>query len=390
MLSKLRKTTVMAAAIFLAAGFFTGVPAYALNGGATLMLGGAPYLALDAACRQKNLNFHWDPLIRNVTVSGLEGSVKFHVGSEYFLNRGQIAKLDAKVRLYRGAVVAPLSAVGYIDALSNPKSLVSTAEMVLSPERPGAAPAKIAPPAVLTQKAAVLPLHRIRRVAIDAGHGGKDHGANGPWGLREKDLVLEMSRIVKRELEKLGIEVIMTRDSDTYIALAERANIANRKQADLFVSIHANASTSRSLQGFEVYYLSEATDDAALALQRAENSVLKFENGETQNPTNGTKAIFWDLTESENRRQSIKVANFVADSARRSVPIAARRVKSAQFYVLKWSESPAVLVEMGYVTNREDDRKLKSPFYREGLAQAIVSGILDYKREFERTDGFTE
>lgn len=321
-----------------------------------VLINGAAYIPVGLFSQSKGLQYQWDPLLKNATVSGAAGVVKFHVGSEYLLSRGKVHKLKDKVRLFNGFVAAPLSAGEHLEGLVS-------ANLALT--------------------------HRIRRVVIDAGHGGHDFGAQSRGGAREKDIVLQVARMVRGELEKCGIEVIMTRNSDVFIPLSERARVANQNHADFFVSIHANASYSKSLQGFEVYYLSEATDDQAMALQRAENSVLRFESGRMQVPTAGLKAIYWDLKETQNRKESIKIADFMADAVESSVDIANRRIKSANFYVLRWSECPAVLVEMGYLTNREDEARLKDPNYRERLAAAIVRGLMNYKAEFERTDGYS-
>ena len=231
--------------------------------------------------------------------------------------------------------------------------------------------------------------HRVRRVVLDAGHGGKDSGAVSPHGLKEKRLTLEMARKVKAVLEARGMEVVMTRDSDRFIPLAERARIANIREADFFVSIHANASETPSLRGFEVYYLSEATNDSELAVERAENSAVRFESAPPA-PSKQLKTIFWDLRESENRRESLHIAQNVMDAVGGSMDIAARRVRTANFFVLKWTECPAVLVEMGYLTNGQDERRLRSRAYKMELAQAIVDGIWRHKTEYEATNGFTQ
>ncbi len=329
------------------------------NAQSLLAIGGTPYLSLSELSKEKGLTYSWDPLLKNATLNGSLGFVKFHVGSEYILSRGRMYKLDAKVRYFQGSAAAPISASRYVDELALPKS-------------------------------AFLPAHRIQRIVVDAGHGGRDFGATSLTGIREKDIVLEVARLLRDELEARGIEVLLTRNSDVFIPLQQRARIANKKGADFFVSVHANASHTRSLKGFEVYTLSEATDDAALGVERAENSALRYEAAHWDEPTNSLKAIVWDLKETENRKESIQIAHHVGDSVERSVEISARRLKAANFYVLKWTECPAVLVELGYLTNWEDERRLKNPEYLRELTRALVRGLLDYKEEFEKTDGFTQ
>ena len=352
----------------------------AANGSvATVLINGASYIPIYSLSSQKGFEYQWDPLLQNAIVRGNRGAIKFHVGSEYILNQGTLIKLKDKVRFFQGIVVAPVSASEYLEGLSAPLNL----------------PVAYKTPAVSqalygTRRAAPLGVHRIQRIVIDPGHGGRDYGAISPRGTVEKRLVLDIARMVRDELKKEGLEVIMTRNSDVFIPLAQRANIANKKDADFFVSIHANASESRSLRGFEIYYLSEATDDLALALERAENSSLKFQTAKLDRSHNGLKTIVWDLKETENRRESIHIAKFVTDSVLQSSEVSDHRIRSAQFYVLKWTECPAVLVETGYLTNSEDEHRLNSPSYRRQLASGIVRGLLDYKNEFESTDGFTD
>jgi N-acetylmuramoyl-L-alanine amidase len=198
---------------------------------------------------------------------------------------------------------------------------------------------------------------RIRRIVVDAGHGGQDHGATSRYGTREKDLVLDVARRVRDELRSLGLDVIMTRDSDFFVPLEERSQIANGRQADLFVSIHANASQSPSLKGFEIYHVP---------------------------PWAGNDIE--DRKDSQARAESVRMAGIVADAVERSVEISNRRIKSARFMVLKQTLCPAVLIEMGYITNREDEKRLNDPLYRQKLARGIVWGLLDYKSHVDKED----
>ena len=363
---------VIGSALFLCAGL-----SQAANGSVTtVLINGASYIPIYSLSSQKGFQYQWDPLLQNAIVRGDRGAIKFHVGSEYILNQGTLIKLKDKVRFFQGIVVAPVSASEYLEGLSAPLAYKTPAvSQALYGTRRVAAP---------------LGVHRIQRIVIDPGHGGRDYGAISPRGTVEKRLVLDIARTVRDELKKEGLEVVMTRNSDIFIPLAQRAHIANKKNADFFVSIHANASESRSLRGFEIYYLSEATDDLALALQRAEDSSLRFETAKWDHPPNGLKTIVWDLKETENRRESIHIAKFVTDAVMESSEVSDHRIRSAQFYVLKWTECPAVLVETGYLTNLEDEHRLNNPSYRRRLALGIVGGLLDYKKEFETTDGFTD
>ncbi|EFK96693.1 protein containing Cell wall hydrolase/autolysin, catalytic domain, partial [sediment metagenome] len=225
---------------------------------------------------------------------------------------------------------------------------------------------------------------------LDPGHGGNDPGAiGGRTRCKEKDMTLAMARKLKSALEAAGIRVIMTRNSDVFIPLGKRARIANNSGADLFVSVHFNASRSRSLRGFECYFLSNATDDNARALEAAENASLKLGEGAEAERSRRLDRTLWDMTLTENRRESSLLSAYICESVKDNIDIGNRGIRTARFYVLKYTRLPSVLVECGYISNRYDEIKLKDPEFTDGLARAIARGILKYKDEYESTEGFT-
>jgi len=230
----------------------------------------------------------------------------------------------------------------------------------------------------------------LRTIVIDAGHGGHDPGATGPGGLMEKELVLDVARkLAKLVEERLGIKVLLSRDSDQFIALKDRTSFANKQRADLFVSIHANAHTSSGHEGVETYFLSsEATDIAARQTAALENSVVQLEKPAAGARANGRqdmlRAILWDLAQSEFLFESSRLAEVVQDSMTQSLRIPNRGVKQAGFYVLGGAAMPAVLIEIGFVTNPREERRLRESRYRDEIARAILSGIADYKRNWDQ------
>lgn len=236
---------------------------------------------------------------------------------------------------------------------------------------------------------AAFPSRAIRSVVIDAGHGGKDYGAVSPWGIREKDLALEIARAVRDELKENGIRVIMTRDRDRFIPLSNRAKIANEKDADLFVSIHANAAASPELRGFEVYYLSDSAPAASLSALPREGRAWRVSLGYPEIPTGDLRAALLDLRTDENRRQAVRLAGFVRHEVGNAASFSVGRLRPANFYVLRATDCPAALVEIGYLTNREDAAQLGDSGYKQKLAGAITRGILNYQSEFDRTNGFS-
>jgi N-acetylmuramoyl-L-alanine amidase len=232
---------------------------------------------------------------------------------------------------------------------------------------------------------AVTPL---RTIVLDAGHGGHDPGAHGPTGLQEKELVLDVTRRVAKLVEASlpGLKVLLSRKGDYFVPLRERTSFANRERADLFVSIHANAHREAASEGVETYFLSsEATDNAARQVAAAENSVVQLEKPVFKGSRSDTvKAILWDLAQSEFQQESSRLAEVVQDSMTESLRIPNRGVKQAGFYVLGGAAMPAVLIEIGFVTNPREERRLKDMRYRDEIARAIAAGIGDYKRELDQ------
>ena len=228
----------------------------------------------------------------------------------------------------------------------------------------------------------------LRAIVLDAGHGGHDSGAVGPGGLMEKDLVLDVTRRVASLVETRlhGIKVLLSRKGDYFVPLRERTSFANRERADLFVSIHANAHREAASEGVETFFLSsEATDSAARQVAAAENSVVQLEKPAGRgNRDDVVKAILWDLAQAEFQQESSHLAEVVQDSMTGSLKIPNRGVKQAGFYVLGGAAMPAILVEIGFVTNPREERKLRDGKYRDEIAEAIFAGIAAYKEDLDR------
>ena len=230
----------------------------------------------------------------------------------------------------------------------------------------------------------------LRTIVLDAGHGGHDSGAVGPTGLMEKDLVLDVTRRVGKLVEeRLGIKVRLTRDTDHFVTLRDRTSFANRERADLFVSIHANAHRETATDGVETYFLSsEATDSAARQVAALENDVVQLESpaGRGNGKSDIVRMILWDLAQSEFQAESSRLAEVVHDSMTQSLRISNRGVKQAGFYVLGGAAMPAILIEIGFVTNPREEKRLKDTRYRDEIARAILTGLAEYKRNWdERT-----
>jgi N-acetylmuramoyl-L-alanine amidase len=226
----------------------------------------------------------------------------------------------------------------------------------------------------------------LRLIVLDAGHGGHDPGAIGPTGLMEKDVVLDVTRRVARlATEGLGVKVAMSRSTDVFVPLRERTSFANKLHADLFVSIHANAHPQAVSEGVEVYFLSsEASDTNARQVAAVENGVIQLETPASRQKSELLKSILWDLAQSEFQQESSSMAETVLDSMTQSLRLIPRGVKQAGFYVLGGAAMPAVLIEIGFLTNKNEERKLATPEYRESVARAIYTGLAEYKRRHDQ------
>ena len=225
---------------------------------------------------------------------------------------------------------------------------------------------------------------RVQLIVIDPGHGGIDPGAVGKKGLYEKDVNLAVSKYLMQLLhDSLNIKVRMTRDRDEYRSLRERTNLANRYSADLFVSIHCNATSKRSskLRGFETYFLSEARTNEERAVAALENAALQFDGVE---PTDEVSLILYDLAQSEYLEESNRFAELIQDNAARRLSIPSRGVKQAGFYVLRGAFMPAVLVECAFISSIEEEKLLRKKSFRQELAHCIFCGIRDFITDYER------
>lgn len=216
-------------------------------------------------------------------------------------------------------------------------------------------------------------------IVLDAGHGGEDPGAIGPTGTKEKDINLAITLALKKLFDKdKNYKVILTRNDDTFIPLAERTNIANENKADLFISIHNNANFKKEISGFEIYFLSEhASDSEAASTAILENSVISLEN-----KPKGDKEILqnmlWSMVVNEYINESSELSSFISCEATGRLKIPNRGIKQANFFVLRGAQMPAVLVEGAYLSNYSDEAKLNMKNFQLSIADAIYEGVKKY------------
>jgi N-acetylmuramoyl-L-alanine amidase len=233
------------------------------------------------------------------------------------------------------------------------------------------------------------PDDKVDVVVLDAGHGGKDPGASGK-NSREKDIVLGIVLKVGQYIEENipGVKVIYTRKKDEFIELHERANIANRNHADLFISIHANSWTNSRTYGSETYTMGTSLDERNLQVAMKENSVITLEEDYTTNyegfdPNSAESYIIFNLMQKTFQQQSVDFAGMVQDQFRERARRHDRGVKQERFLVLWRTTMPAVLIETGYISNPSEEAYLKSKQGQEYLASAIYRAFKDYKESIE-------
>jgi N-acetylmuramoyl-L-alanine amidase len=218
---------------------------------------------------------------------------------------------------------------------------------------------------------------KIRRIVIDPGHGGHDPGAIGANGTREKDVVLEMGlKLAKKIREDLHMDVVMTRSTDIFIPLEERTAIANKVNADLFVSVHANASLNRLSSGIETYYLNLAKTEKAKQVAARENNTSLEKVGVLQ-------TILFDLMANQKLNDSARLADDVQSALYRRIgkqfeDAKNLGVKQGPFYVLVGATMPSILVETAFLSNDKEEERLKNPEYQDATVDGIVEGIKQY------------
>lgn len=275
---------------------------------------------------------------------------------------------------------AAASSKRLLPRLAPPTTAPAGADVTTDEEIPSGAPRLSPAPTVSGRPRKTSSARTIRTVVVDAGHGGRDPGAIGTNDIMEKELNLEMALRLRKILTTRGYKVIMTRETDEFLPLAERTDIANRNAADVFISMHCNASMDSDQKGFEIYFLSEtATDAAAQAVANMENAVIALEE-ESMPEKSGAKKVLMGMALNELMNDSGELCGWVSGGISRRRVVPNRGVMQANFFVLRGSAMPSVLVESGYITNRKEGRLLRQSGAQEKLVQAVADGVDSFAR----------
>lgn len=226
----------------------------------------------------------------------------------------------------------------------------------------------------------------IRTIVIDPGHGGKEVGAVGPNGLMEKDVTLTIARKLAAALtSKVGARVVLTREDDSVVSLDQRTALANQYKADLFLSVHLNAAVVKDAKGSETYFLSlEASDELARKAAEAENV------SSAPNATADLNLILWDLAHQAYVEESSRFAQSIQEEMNAATAVANRGVKQAPFKVLVGATMPAALVEVGFISNPDEEAKLQTDEFQTMMVDALTRAVQKYKTDYETRIGLIQ
>jgi len=249
---------------------------------------------------------------------------------------------------------------------------------------PTATPPTTATETTLNQKESSR--KQVKTIVIDPGHGGNESGAKGIYGTLEKDITLAVSKKLKEEIERgLKYRVVLTREADVSVPLERRAAIANNNKADLFLSIHLNGSRRVNASGSETFFLSlNATDEEARRLAYFENNSEELGSRVPEKDFDDLKLILWDMAQSAYLKQSSQLAEFVQLELNELLNTRNRGVKQAPFKVLTGAACPAILVEVAFITNPEEEKLLQSEDFQSKVAEAIYRGLNRFLQLYEK------
>ncbi|TRZ47758.1 hypothetical protein D4Q80_04675 [bacterium] len=328
------------------------IPSYSLNG--------ITYMPLIPLCEANGVKLEYDNITRTAVLSRGLHKVSLMVGDRTILVDGEPRYLNHPVDLYEGAVVVPAKLEEILNSI-----IIREGYSYTRPD---------------------LSLSRIKKVVIDAGHGGNDPGAIGRSGMREKAVNLDIAKRLAKILKDDGIQVLMTRSGDSAVSLENRVDVANNSQADFFISVHSNANRVRSLNGFEIYYLVSRNDDYKWLLSAAESTSLGLDPACFAGRSRNLKAILWDMVYTYNRAESLRLSRSICRSIGSNLQTKVIGIKRAGFYVLRGVRMPAILIEIGFLSNSDEERLLRNSYYRQQIADAIASGITNYVRDYAFTE----
>ena len=368
-------------------------------------ISGWQYFATDQLARLAGGSRDFDPLAMKETITFLGAKITFSIDNPFILIDGRAYNMGLPTRLEGDGLMVPL--IGFFEcfAMATSRQMTISSDTIrlktlakkvgdlrgLLAQRRAAAIRSVYKAQPIPEK---LEKEEIRKpikpgkskvIVIDPGHGGKDPGAIGPSGVKEKDITLSIARRLKKILEKRGYTVILTRNGDVFVPLARRTEMANKVGASMFISIHCNASRKKDSHGVQVFYLSPARTDDARAAAALENKALLLEDNPVVKDLSELAYIMTDMVQSEYQRESSLLAYLLEQKLSRETGFEARGPEGAGFYVLYGAFMPAVLVETAFITNPNEEKKLKTNSYQEKIAKAVADGVEEFMKNIEKT-----
>jgi len=325
----MKRFLIFAAVIFLAGCAQTASYAPTAAGG---------FVPIDEFCKRHNLEYSFDTVDDIVRIYSGDIETRLLLNSQVGYFNGNIFYMQKQPFYFKGNVLLPADLEDFI--FSHQQAMAS------------------AP-------------FNAQTIVVDAGHGGQDPGAISPWGIREKDITLRIGKYLETELKKRGYKVILTRGYDKFLTLEERVDVAQRYHGDLFISIHCNATRSHAMSGTEIYFLTPGRVDSS------SRSVRLARTGGfwPQQQDYSARAILWDLLLTKNYSLSVEAAHIFYHTFR-DLGFKVKPPKEANYHVLRNAYVPAILIETGYLTNREEERLLRQPQYECQVAEAIASSVV--------------
>ena len=313
-------------------------------------------VALSSLCQKYAMECTWDGVAQTVTMRYKESRIQALVGSTLVMVGNTRLELSSPLRRKKGVVMVP----------------PDFERVVIGPTT---SPLAGAPPALPS---------RIGKVVLDAGHGGKVPGAIGYSGVKEKDITLDIVRRLRDELVKAGVDVVLTRDRDEELSLGRRTEIASRPDVELFVSIHANSTPpdpkrrgSRA-HGIEVYYASPLTPDDRVEDQRKLNEKKLCGQFQMKGGLDDVKKIVLGMLYNYKLSAAPGLADRMARNLSRAIDEKSRGAKPQRYFVLRNTLTPAILIEVGFLSNPREEQQLNDPAYRQRIADAVAKSILEY------------
>ncbi len=347
----------------------------------------------EQVAREHKASFHWFPVQKTFLLAGEGDTLKFAIGLPYVSSHGSSMELKHAPEITDGHIlldsadVAGLFKDGSRQSPSAPSRMTDTNKVAAaSTPAPTAAPAAVPAASVVTKpKNETAGTREVKTIVIDPGHGGKDTGAQGK-NSNEKDIVLAVGKLLKKELEKEGFNVKMTRDKDVFIELGERANLANQWDGDLFISLHCNAidatpERKKQIKGYHVYVLRAPESEEDKAIARRENKVATL-YGE-KNAKEELSPIEWFKLEARLEKYKQNSYMFTEEMLKAFDGGKIKRqgggVGGAGFMVLVGALMPAVLFEIGFISNPEEEAYMMTTKAQEDIAARVAKAVSTYK-----------